>query len=311
MTNQRIEMLDSFYASIQSASQLDTLNFQEVSEDIYKLTPNIINKTQKIALIAITHGNEWAGVGIFHAWLELLIKGTIQLEQEVFLILGNKEAYLKDRRFIEKDLNRVYGQSSGDTLEEKRVSQIKQVLDQCDMSLDFHQTVEPTNNPFFIFPEHQATLAFAKELYADMPIVSNPPPLVPTTSSSYMTHHNKIGITVEVGDYGFNEAHISLGLYMINKTLGVKQTEPEPIIPFNHGKQFAIIFHKTNNKDSVTFREGLKHFDFIRQGEQIGQINDEPLICEQEGYILLYPPVMINDTKHPSDGIYILLTERS
>lgn len=298
--------LQTFYTLIKQLSDQPFLQVDEVKTDIFQLKPNQA-KGDVYALLAITHGNEWAGVGIFNGFIKQLLE-TKTLNNEVYLILANKPAYLENKRFIEKDLNRVYGHIDTPTcLEEHRVAEIRDVLDRCDVSLDFHQTVEPTHHPFFIFPYQLKTYQWAKQLITNMPIVTNPKQLKPTTSSSYMVFQNKIGITVEVGDSGFSPDQISLGLYVINQALDLPQTQVEPQIHKHQKMLFSIDFHKKNHQDTVSFRPDLKHFDFVKQAQVIGKINGQDLTCEHEGYILLYPPVMINDIEHPSDGIYIIL----
>lgn len=69
-------------------------------------------KQTDLTIMAITHGNEVAGLAVLAAWLDLLATKCIELECRVALILGNLPAARQDKRFLEGDLNRSFGRDT-------------------------------------------------------------------------------------------------------------------------------------------------------------------------------------------------------
>ena len=70
----------------------------------------------------------------------------------------------KKTRFIEKDLNRCFASKNIICYEEKRAVILSKLLQQTEYFLDFHQTIEPSNQAFFVFPYSRKSLDFAMSI---------------------------------------------------------------------------------------------------------------------------------------------------
>jgi succinylglutamate desuccinylase len=95
-----------------------------------------------VCLIGGTHGNEPSGakaIERFHQWLQ---KGQLRLTSgKVSLIMGNPEAFLADRRYLDEDLNRAFGRRDASSIEGRRACAIEAYLaSQQDLAfvLDLH-----------------------------------------------------------------------------------------------------------------------------------------------------------------------------
>jgi succinylglutamate desuccinylase len=83
-----------------------------------------------VVVVGGTHGNEPAGVGAMVALYRQLQTGDIQLTRgKVSLLLGNPQAYDKDRRYLDRDLNRAFEDPETTTLEGRRAGDILEYLD--------------------------------------------------------------------------------------------------------------------------------------------------------------------------------------
>ena len=185
---------------------------ERVHQDIYRLSKKG-SSIASIGLVALTHGDEIVGLHILTELALRICAGKITVKGDIYFILANRHAYLKRQRYIDKDLNRLYGQQSlGSTVEEKRVVQIKEVLKHCDYVIDFHQTIGETFHPFFILPFNQGGYGWAASIASGIPIILRDTSKVVTTLSSYVESLGKKGVTFEVGANGVDDVQINRGV---------------------------------------------------------------------------------------------------
>lgn len=189
-------------------------------KDIHCIVPEVINySNKKVALVALTHGDEVIGLHIFIKLLEQLISGKFILDGELILVIANKAAYLDNQRYIESDLNRAYGQSEISTLEGSRSSVIKSVVDKCDYIIDIHQCIEDTLHPFFILPFSKESYLWIATVAPHIPIIIKNNIVEATTLSSYGFLSGKKSVTFEVGSFGFDISQLEFGYNAIKSFL--------------------------------------------------------------------------------------------
>lgn len=106
----------------------------------------IINCMKKVAIIAAMHGDEVYGMELYRQSIELFP----QLKNYVKLIIGNKEAYKRQTRFIDTDMNRHY-QVEDDSYESREIERVDQLINvfQPDYIIDIH-TTRRDSGVFFI-----------------------------------------------------------------------------------------------------------------------------------------------------------------
>ncbi len=99
----------------------------------------------KILIIGGIHGNEQLGIDLANK-IQSLNNPNLQS------ILGNPRAIEKNVRFLEKDLNRVFGSRSLNCYEEVRANEILDFVSQnnFDLILDFHNTKSLDNDCTFV-----------------------------------------------------------------------------------------------------------------------------------------------------------------
>jgi succinylglutamate desuccinylase len=82
MSDQYVELFENNLAAIK-----EELEVEQVSEDIYRLSPKTIT-VKPVALVGITHGEEVIGLHILNEILRRLLEKKLYLKGELFLILG-------------------------------------------------------------------------------------------------------------------------------------------------------------------------------------------------------------------------------
>ncbi len=100
-------------------------------EGLLELIPHL-PVDRALVLSAGIHGNETAPVEIVDDLLAALYSGSLALRWRVLVVLGNPEALRTNQRFVEADLNRMFGkrwQGYPASLETERAAQLEQALE--------------------------------------------------------------------------------------------------------------------------------------------------------------------------------------
>ena len=131
-----------------------------------------------IHLSGIIHGNEVGSLPTLIQVIEDLETDALDLCGKINITLGNPEASKLNRRFVDADLNRLFLENHPiehqDTHEGKRARSMMPLLKECDLILDLHQTMLPSEIPFYIFPKTPLSIAIAEAIggtnaYIDAP----------------------------------------------------------------------------------------------------------------------------------------------
>lgn len=288
-------------------------NVSEVQEDIWSVSPRGKINENKVALVALTHGDEVIGLHIFIELLINLLEGRISLFGELFLILANREAYIKDQRYIESDLNRSYGKNNGDSLESRRVQIIKSVIDKSDYIIDIHQSIEPTLTPFFILPFSNDAYDWVSSVSPNLPIVARREIKEATTLSTYCFLINKKSVAFEVGGYGVDLYQLEFGLNTIKSFLQFAWNKNLPIKLSNFrvlGSVYDMSFCHSYSEGVVKFERNFKNFEEIQKGQTIVYVDSKPVYSPMSGKILLYPQKWFrSDSIVKPDGLFFVLQE--
>lgn len=94
------------------------------------------------------HGSEIAGLPLAIRCLENLKKNTPSLSLR--FLLGNRNAVIENKRFIEVDLNRCFLKTAHHLSEEKRAQDIENILTNSKIIFDLHQTTTKSISPFLL-----------------------------------------------------------------------------------------------------------------------------------------------------------------
>lgn len=254
---------------------------------------------------AITHGNETGSLPGFVQMAKALSEGSFEYGGRVTLMLGNIAACQQDRRFLEADLNRVFLEQAPESLEKTRAFEMMKVLDQADVFIDFHQTIEPSEKPFYIFPFHESGYQWAKLLGGGTSLITRDSRHAFSEgcvcADEYARNRGVPGITLEMGQKGITKIAEELtwqtmerALQALDKTVAgqtiqeqiATSTPPEfEFIEIQYAEAFAGPRSQLN--------PGLLNFTWVDAGQVIGKHDDgTEIIVPQAGYLVFpkYPP---------------------
>ena len=253
----------------------------------------------------ITHGNE---VGSLPALIELadkLLAGDIVFGGTVSIVLGNVEACLSGERFIEADLNRVFLEDAPESAEKIRALEMMPLFESVDLFIDFHQTIEPSEQPFYIFPYHASGYNWARILGSEIGLVTRDPERSfaqgQVCADEYARGLGIPGITIEMGQKGLTKMAFQLTSQCCLRAIGAMERiasgeTRESIVEsdcINDLRCYEIQYAQEFRSEFMVLDQGLKNFTQVNAGEAIGKMDEEgsPLVVPMDGYLLFpkYP----------------------
>ncbi len=242
----------------------------------------------------MVHGDETGSLPAAVTLARELASGSQPFVGRVTLFVGNPAAGLHGVRFMEADLNRVFVDNAADTLEHRRSIELRRILDTADLFIDFHQTIEPTDSPFYIFPWSADGEAWVRALGAAPRWVTRAPgqsfSAGTCCADEYVRHRGRPALTVELSQQGIRPEAERLALKTMRRTLSVTQRSLPLDGPLPSCLQTA--FSQRFTDPAMRLRAGLRNFEAVSKGDVLSPPHTPALICPCDGLLLFpkYPP---------------------
>lgn len=246
-----------------------------------------------VVIMGATHGNEIIGAKIIEQ-----LKKTLPKEEvlgEIYLIIGNPKALLKNVRFIDFDLNRLFGDDSkklSTTLssEGKRVLELAPILAKADYLLDIHSTIKKSV-PFIYMKNSSKHITIAKIFNTEFVVSSltscNAKSLH-SSADNFVDSSGGIGITYETG-WHKDEAGFSDVLTKVKQFLNFVGSafHSLPEVPRVKLSKHILIYKEILSQEKqFTFQQDYKNFDFLEKGAELGIDGNKKIIVSQASYIV-------------------------
>lgn len=237
-----------------------------------------------LLITGLIHGDEVIGIQIINRFLEE--NNLADMPIKIGFLLGNIDAYRKNVRYVESDLNRSFASIQVITLEHKRALEIASIVQKAKYIIDIHQTIEPTLRPFFIFPHHEKLIKMANALLPEVPIVTfaeNGFSKNGKTMIEYALNVGRLGMAIECGQKGFND-EISLKMQNVLSDLIDKLSSN---IDLSTTDIFVNqILQTIDYHDGDELIPGLQSHQVVKKDEVIGKKADgENILSPVDGYI--------------------------
>lgn len=258
-----------------------------------------------LVLSILIHGDEVGPVPAALDFIEELECDAATLNGRVTLILGNRRAALQQRRFTEQDLNRVFLAEAPDSYEKDRAAELMPVVREADLMLDFHQTIQPSVQSFYIFAFDRPTYLWARALGGAEVLVTRKRGGVFAAGwlsmDEYCLQRGIPSATLELGQKGFSEMSYQKAFATMNRAWKLIN-EMKDVRDLNELERLAArepqlsLFKQagTQRFSSPDFRlvEGIKNFQAVKTGELLGSgLEGTELRAPGDGYLLFpkYP----------------------
>jgi succinylglutamate desuccinylase len=252
-----------------------------------------------VVIGAIIHGDEVGSLPAVVGLLDRLLHHDASFGGKLTVFLGNPEASLLGRRFVESDLNRVFVDDPPDDHEGRRARELRPMLDDADVFLDLHQTILETDRPFYIFPWSIPGWQWARAIAGARTWVTRPPTQAfsPGTccADEYVRLRGRPGLTLELGQRGFSDDAAARAAGAIDRLIRVADrvglgadtlagaATHEPDLDFVETRWRGAF-----TDPMLRLKPGLTNFAPVRAGERLSADGSPELAAPADG-LLLFP----------------------
>ena len=265
------------------------------------------NKGPTIVFFGGIHGNEPAGIFALETVLSKL--ETKNVGGSIYAISGNLKALKVGKRYINKDLNRLWTQKDIDALLQSR-SLVSEHHEQLEIYNLIHEIILKNKGPFYFIDLHTTSSKTLPFITINDAIINRkfseqfPVPIVLGIEEylqgpllSYINTLGYVSLGFESGQHNSKNA-ISNCVAFINLVL--KQTKVVPHLDFDKNyktlkiaaqsidKFFEIAYlHRIENIDSFDILPAFKSFERIKKGELIAKHNNKEITARYSGRIFM------------------------
>lgn len=275
-------------------------------------------KGPSVSVLGGVHGDETVGIEVVNQLLLYFIMNEVK-KGVLNCGYGNVDAMRAGKRFIEKDLNRCFGQSLiKKNREEARATMLERVLVATDFLLDVHSTMKPSK-PFICVPHLDHPYASLLPLLGIPTIVTGegllPPDKTPIYTDTFVcakggtphgSPHGGFGVTIETGwqQEKNRVAEIREGILRMIVAMGIfDETIQHPFLTSEIEKeQKSAIPLSENNceywdaywnviaENDFAFSKEWGNFDILSPGTHFATSGGERLVALERSIVLFPKP---------------------
>lgn len=251
---------------------------------------------------SIVHGNETGSLPAVVAVLEKLKSKSLSYGGKVTFFLGNVEACRRNVRFVESDLNRVFLDAAPESSETRRARELMPLLRSASVFFDFHQTIQPTEEPFYIFGFHETSYLWARAVQGASMMVTRKMgtafALNQCCCDEYARNFDVPAVTLELGQKGITPEASRLAESAMTRVLTLLDAAQGGSAKLSElaGRQpdfrFFEIVHREPFQDPFSgLKPNLRNFTEVKTGEILGSTEKTPYKAPAAGRILFpkYP----------------------
>jgi len=266
------------------------------------------------------HGNEPSGVQALEHVFKSLNKKSVSVKGSVYGILGNIPAIVQKRRFLQKDLNRLWLKEeikriehcneADRTFEEQELHELLALINYLFEThhhpfyfIDFHTTSSKTL-PFITINDAMINRKFARQF--PVPIILGIEEYLDGPLLSYINTLGYVSIGFESGQHASEKARINSIAFFWLTMVYSGAIEKEAVSSFDaHYKQLITSASLNMNFYEITERFAIEpensfkmvpafqSFERIPKGTLLAHYNEKPVYAEKKGILFmpLYQPL--------------------
>ncbi len=247
------------------------------------------------------HGNETCGPRAMRNVMKKIQDGVLTLKRGrvIFVPVSNPLAYLKNKRYVEEDLNRVFAKTKNPkTYEQRLANALCKIVDRSDALLDVHSMGAKGARTMFVDFPTKANMDLARSAGIHLAIVGwpelyrNDKRLISRDTTSYAHGRGKDCLLVECGQHQDPKAprvaeQVILRVLAHYKIIAI----PKNTVSTGRKKLEMIhmseLFIKEHKNDSLA--HAWKHLEVVKKGVILGRRNSGELIASPGDRVMILP----------------------
>lgn len=238
---------------------------------------------KKILLNILTHGDELIGTKVSDAICVLypsIVGNGLDIQ------IANEQAFRLKKRFVEKDLNRVFPGNPNGSYEERRAYELTSILDKYELVIDVHSTESGSEDMVIVTKFDGPTKKVLYMLSPKYVLYMNMQPDCSLISSA------RVGIAFEMGS-DKNELTITKTIKGIECLLShVGLIGPKE--SFGHSTKYFEVFDQVYKPAGAVLESNIKNFNIIHNGQVFARLaNGDTISAEFDFY-----PVIFGNTNY-------------
>lgn len=218
----------------------------------------------KTLFVVCQHGNEKTPYRVIKK----------HFDKKIDYLIANKEAFRKNKRFIENDLNRSFPGDNKGTKEERIAFLLKNKLSKYGQIVDLHTTT--VVSPMFIITTSLSSkhMAFINKLNIKKVVYMKKS----IASGNSLIDHVNLGVSIEVGKegsiYAFNLYKKFIDSFLVNK----RSKKKEYFVVFDILKKITVTEKLLNS---------IKSFKLVKKGQIISTIGNRKVSSSEDFYPIM------------------------
>ena len=257
------------------------------------------HKGPEILIVGATHGNEPAGVEAIVRIHKLIQSGEIEIERGVVhFLLGNPEAYIKNSRYIDFDLNRLFLDEHTDSYEGHRMQEVKRLIHNHNgfhALLDIHSVSKGDNQMMIYNSEYENCYPLACKISSIPTHLTYSTAQLPGLLIEECTRLGSFALGIECGNH--TDPHSSDVAYehALHLLIYFGLIEPTHLEQFSQHHSRPEIITQYQMSHAIIPSEGFKFTkdfetgDFITEGETYANSTEVEYVAADDCYIVMPP----------------------
>ncbi len=226
-----------------------------------------------VVVLGCIHGNEKTGAEVIDYLKKIKIKrGTLVLQ------IGNPLAKLKNRRFIDQDLNRSFPGKIKGNYEEMLAYKLKLLISRADFVIDLHTSTADTKSFAIATKRNKSVIKLVSILNLSRIVFMNK-----NFSRKALTYYCKAGISLEYGKNTSKKLIIADILTMLGR-LGLTDFKKRKIIKTKFYSVISTL--KKNNRHVLS--KNIRNFKSVKKGDIIANLDKKKLRATKNFYPILF-----------------------
>lgn len=229
-----------------------------------------------VALIGCLHGNEIVGKKVIdNIAKEKIIKGTL------ITVIGSPLAVEKNKRFIEKDLNRCFPGKKNGIMEERNAYLIMQAIRKADYVIDMHSTT--TQGPdFAIIVNNSKMINKLSKIIGFKELVVAPKGIIDTTVINFCN-----GVTFEFNKSKYKKS-VKKPISDIKRCLAALGLIRGNTIKKPRNPEQYKIYDSEKRPKGFIMSDKIKNFHLVKKGSMLGKVGGREILAKEDFYPVLF-----------------------